>query len=352
MAHNFSTGLQRLWYAHSPWCYLLLPLALLFQTVSAVRRFYYLHVRKPASASVPVIVVGNISVGGTGKTPLLIALATHFSDLGLRVGVISRGYNSNAGRYPYLVNANSPVAESGDEALLIAKTALCPVVISPQRNQALRALLQQYTCDVVLSDDGLQHYALARDFEIAVIDGSRGIANGLLLPAGPLRESPARLNSVNCVVVNGPLKHSPQRQARGIPAQHHTMTFKTMPWRRVIDDGEVALAELSAAERVHAVAGIGNPQRFFRSLKAMNLHCVEHSFTDHHKFQLADILFNDGVPVVMTAKDAVKCQALLKDQNQLDKQTLSNYWYVPVLAQLPDGFYQQIVTALSLSPRS
>ena len=346
MAGKFSEQLQNAWYDQSRWPYLLLPFSLLFLLISSLRRFFFASFGKPTPSSVPVIVVGNINVGGTGKTPLIISLANQLKKLGLKVGIISRGYGSHAPHYPFSVTSVSNVNESGDEALLIAKSTYCPLVISPKRVEALRVLLQDNMCDVVLSDDGLQHFALPRDFEIVVIDGSRGLGNGLILPAGPLRESASRLQTVDCIVINGQLK-----QSLNCSITKYGMQLKTQAWRRVIDDSEAELSELASIESVHAVTGIGNPRRFYRTLQEMNIDYQPHSFPDHHSFTIKDITFNDELPVVMTAKDAVKCQVLLK-QNPMSEQSRRRYWYVPVVAQLPNELCQQIIQKLSLAQSS
>lgn len=332
--------LQQWWYTNSVCCYGLLPLAWIYQVLSAIRKWYWTKLKRPEVGEVPVIVVGNIAIGGTGKTPLLIALAKEFKLRGLKVGVISRGYGSRAPQYPFSVTAQTPVAQSGDEALLIARESQCPVVIDPKRKRALAHLLAYTPCDVVLSDDGLQHYALARTVEIAVIDGKRGMANGLCLPAGPLREKPARLQAVDFVVINGELS-----VPKTIPTPFFTMHLTSSTWRRVIDDKEVELARISALDKVHAVTGIGNPQRFFQSLVGMNVDIVKHPFDDHHPFIFSDIKFSDNLPVVMTSKDAIKCQSLLQEA-PISLQEKHQYFYVPVDAKIPVQLVEQLLQAL------
>ncbi len=340
MASFLQSKLEQSWYGQSIWTYSLFPITWLFQLLSFVRK----KVQSPQSlnVAVPVVVIGNIAVGGTGKTPLIIALAKQCLQRGLKPGIISRGYGSQAPHYPFAVGKNSSVLEAGDEPFLIAKATDCPVVISPDRNDALEKLLLDYSCDLVLSDDGLQHYKLARTFEVAVIDGRRGLGNGFCLPVGPLRESPRRLQSVDSIVINGPLQ-----KPDSIPSEHFSMTLKTELWRRVIDDKEGALEILSAFDKVHAVTGIGNPQRFFSSLRESNIELIEHAFSDHHLFSLADIQFNDDLPVVMTEKDAVKCQTLLHN-SELTEDRKNSYWYLPVAAQLPDSFYDRIISSIKV----
>jgi tetraacyldisaccharide 4'-kinase len=334
--------IERSWYGDKLWCYALLPLALLFQSISVIRRWYWQNIQLPAPSTVPLIVVGNITVGGTGKTPLLISMANYFERQGFKVGVLSRGYGSRAANYPHFVDSATSVIESGDEALLIAQSTNCPVAISPKRVEARNALQKKYPCDVILSDDGMQHYALARHCEIVVIDGSRWLGNGLCLPAGPLRESAARLRSVDYVVVNGPVHES-----NNIPVDFVAMSLETMLWRKVVDDTEGCSETLSTIDRVHGISGIGNPARFFRSLREINIYAIEHVFADHHPYTLSDILFEDELPIVMTAKDAVKCKPLLQNSHLSDEQ-LNRYWYLPVEAQLPDAFYQQVLKSVGL----
>ena len=347
MAGNFSERLQSAWYDNSGWPYLLLPLSLIFFLLSSLRKWIYQSLLQPKPNAVPVVVVGNINVGGTGKTPLIITIANYFTRMGLQVGIISRGYGSQAAQFPLLVTGATDVTNSGDEALLIAKSTRCPVVICPKRSDALAYLLQQATCDLVLSDDGLQHYALAREYEIAVIDGARGLGNGLLLPAGPLRETSGRLETVDSVVVNGEV-NSRLNTAAKLPRNYIAMQLKTAAWRRVMDDSEAELAELSGIEQVHGVAAIGNPQRFYQTLKTMNVGVIAHSFPDHHPYQLSDIQFDDDLPVVMTAKDAVKCKSVIQ-QSYLSQQVQRRYWYLPVTAQVPEQLFNAIVAQLNLS---
>ncbi|MEJ2653110.1 MAG: tetraacyldisaccharide 4'-kinase [Gammaproteobacteria bacterium] len=273
-----------LWYGSHPLSILLLPLSGVFGLLVSLRRFAYeTGMLRRHKLPVPVIVIGNITVGGTGKTPLVIWLVESLRGAGYRPGVVSRGYGGDTARMPQLVTADSDPVAVGDEPVLIAQRAACPVAVAPRRVMAARALIADHDCNVIVSDDGLQHYALERDMEIAVIDGERRLGNGHYLPAGPLREQATRLRRVDIMVVNG----------------------KALP-------GEC-----------HAVAGIGNPARFFDQLRGQGLKVVEHPFPDHHRFRAADLRFGDDLPVVMTEKDAVKCRAF----------AAPNHWYVPVSAR-------------------
>ncbi|MDH3451542.1 MAG: tetraacyldisaccharide 4'-kinase [Gammaproteobacteria bacterium] len=299
--------IQDHWY-HRTWLSrLLLPVAYLFGAITASRRALYrwgmLHSFR---APVPVVVVGNISVGGTGKTPLVVYLAGVLAQSGYRVGVVSRGHGGSAAQAQE-VSAQSPVTIAGDEALLIARNCDARIWVGRQRSQAVAGLLEKHPCDVVLSDDGLQHYALQRDVEIAVVDGARRMGNGWLLPAGPLRETPSRLRQAHMVVVNGDDVNAPY-------------AFQLQIEQAVnLVDGETRSLVSFRDTEVHAVAGIGHPARFFMQLQELGLTCREHAFPDHHRFRAADFAFADELPVLMTEKDAVKCAAF--DDARL--------WYVP-----------------------
>jgi tetraacyldisaccharide 4'-kinase len=269
---------------------------------------YRQHWRKAVRLGCPVVVVGNLSAGGTGKTPLVCWLAVRLAEQGYRPGIVTRGYGGSS-RDIRLVGGDNDPADVGDEAVLLARRGGVPVAAGRDRPAAAQRLVD-IGCNVIVSDDGLQHYALARDCEIAVIDGARGFGNGRLLPAGPLREPPARLASVDAVVVNG-----------GGPPQAGEFGM------RVDGDAAVALRDGSvrplggfAGTSVHAVAGIGNPQRFFALLQSHGIDVIEHPLDDHARIEERDILFTDGKPVLMTEKDAVKC-ARIAD---------GSHWYVPV----------------------
>jgi tetraacyldisaccharide 4'-kinase len=288
----------------------LMPLAGLFAVYSAARRLaYQAGILAAHHPGVPVIVVGNIAVGGTGKTPLVIWLAEQLKSQGISVGVVLRGHGGRA-RGPLCVTVASDPVEVGDEAVLIARRAGCPVAIGRSRSAAARLLVEQ-GCTVLLSDDGLQHLALKRDLEIVVIDGARGLGNGARLPQGPLRESPTRLASVDVVVIHG-------NDATGIAAglaAPLSLTLNAVALRQLATDETLPLERLRVGE-VHAVAGIGNPARFFAQLRSMGCRPQEHAFADHHSFVAGDLAFNDALPIVMTEKDAVKCRSFATDRMQ------------------------------------
>ncbi len=253
--------------------------------------------------SVPVVVVGNISVGGTGKTPFVIWLVGQLRRWGWRPGIVSRGYGGKAPAYPYTVTPQTDAAVCGDEPLLLARRLGVPLLVDPDRRRAAQALIEQHGVDIVVTDDGLQHYRLARDFEICVVDGKRGLGNGWLLPAGPLREPPSRLENVGLVVVNGEGWNPPPASA---PALRMRLALGEA-WP--LAGGPAMPLFRWYGKTVHAVAGIGHPQRFFDALAEEGIDVVAHPFPDHHRFRVEDLDFGDELPVLMTEKDAVKCLA-------------------------------------------
>jgi tetraacyldisaccharide 4'-kinase len=313
------------WYAPrlSPLTALLLPLSVPFVGAAALRRMLYRSGVLPVQRlPVPVVVIGNITVGGSGKTPLVAALARALAARGWRPGIVSRGYGrrSPAGgnAAPILVAADTDPAVAGDEPLLLARAGF-PVAIASDRVAAGRALIHAYPdCDVILSDDGLQHLRLARDVEIAVIDAARGLGNRRLLPAGPLRETPARLATVDAIVV---LTDEGVALPTDWPAAWR-MTLAGETLHRVNAPNVTATADQFRGSGAHAVAGIGNPPRFFAQLAALGIAAVPHAFPDHHRFSAADLAFPDARAIVMTEKDAVKCAAFAAD----------HCWYLPVRA--------------------
>ena len=315
------------WYARSPWLLLLTPFSLLFRLVAATRRLAYRSgLLRSRRVGVPVIVVGNITVGGTGKTPLVAWLAGYLRDRGYQPGIVARGYGGNASQWPQQVRPDSNPATVGDEAVMLARRTQCPMAVGPDRYAAACALVQHSDCSIIISDDGLQHYALARDIEIAVIDGIRRFGTGFMLPAGPLREPVSRLDSVDLIVVNG--------LGAG---REHRMHMRTGDAFRLVDGARRPLADFKS-ESVHAVAGIGNPQRFFRAL-SQDIRAVEqHEFPDHHHYRPEDIAFGDDRPVLMTEKDAVKCRYFAGD----------NVWYVPAEVELSDEFRKRLDELLEL----
>ncbi len=320
------TVLERAWYRPRSWSLLLSPLAWLF-TALASRRRRWLEERQQTLA-LPVVVVGNITVGGTGKTPLIIALVKALQGRGYRPGVISRGYGGRAPVYPMRVTADSNPDHSGDEPLLIALSCDCPVVVDPDRHRAARYLQDHSDCEIILSDDGLQHYRLPRDLEIVVVDGERVLGNGRCLPAGPLREPLRRLQEADFTVVNGGAAVLPH------PRQYR-MDLQPLRFRR-LDGSETRSVDAPPADSVHAVAGIGNPTRFARTLASLGLAVKLHPFADHHPFAPGELRFDDGRPVIVTAKDAVKCRRF--DAPQV--------WVLDVAASLDNNGMNAMVDAM------
>jgi len=316
---GFSRWLEGQWERLTPWHLLLLPLAVLFGLLAALRRSFYRWGLLPITRlSVPVIVVGNIAVGGTGKTPLVIALARLLREAGYQPGIISRGHGGRQ-RQPAPVGPEADPAEVGDEPVLLARRAGCPVWVGRARGKVAQAMLAAHPeVDVLLSDDGLQHYALARDVEIAVVDAQRWLGNGQLLPAGPLREPGWRLQTVDCVVINGWLASAPLKR------NEFTMRLVGDLLYNLRNPLLKARPEVFAGQTVWAMAGIGNPQRFFDHLRRLGLRIVPRAFADHHPFTLADLAQAGEAPIVMTEKDAVKCAAFAGD----------NVWVLPVVAEL------------------
>lgn len=314
---NVSERLQSIWYRRSPPPWLLRLLSWPFALVVALRRAAYAAgLLRTHRLGTPVIVVGNISVGGTGKTPLVIWLVGQLRAQGLHPGVILRGYGGRSGGGAVLrVQADSDPAQVGDEAVLIALRTAAPVAVGRDRVAAARELLKA-SVNVIVADDGLQHLRLGRNCEIAVVDAARGLGNGCLLPAGPLREPGSRLASVHAIVVNGEATagNLPE-EARGafemrlIGAELHPLSGgQTLP-----------LTNLKQ-KPVHALAGIGNPERFFQQLRTAGLEVIPHAFADHHRYRAEELEFGDGLPLLMTEKDAVKCRGFAAPDR----------WYLPV----------------------
>ncbi len=318
-------NVSRLWYDSVAWLLPLWPLEMLFRFAAKRRRVKICGDGAHAwQAPVPVVVVGNISVGGVGKTPLVVRLVEMLQLAGYHPGVVSRGYGGNAPTYPMAVSAQSDPAHCGDEPLMIASRCGCPLVVDPDRVQACKALLKNNDqVNVIISDDGLQHYRLQRDLEIAVVDGERGLGNGHCLPVGPLREPESRLNEVDFCIVNGGDWQRP-RSLR--------MQFRCGPLS-LLNGEKIELLP----QTVNGVAGIGNPSRFFRTLEKLGFTVIEHPFPDHHSFVAADLNFDNPYATIMTEKDAVKCRALGAD----------NRYYLPIKAELPAAFEEQLLARLA-----
>lgn len=321
-------------YGDASWLGLLRPLESLYCRVVQRRAESYARGRREIwQAPVPVVVVGNVTLGGTGKSPLVAWLAHLLVERGWRPGILSRGYGGKAERYPLMVAPDTPADICGDEPRMLADQTGVPVVVDPDRPRGGKRLVE-LGCDILLSDDGLQHLALGRSLEIVVVDGHRGLGNGRCLPAGPLREPAERLKNVDAVIVNGELRHP-------LPVAAYQMSLAPSGWRALGDGSESGsgkseretvsrpLRPLPFQTPVHAVAAIGRPARFFETLEALDVEtATAHGFADHHCFSADELSDRDGQPLIMTAKDAVKCQSL----------ALSNAWVLDVEA-VPDPLF-------------
>ena len=329
----FAERLTAAWYAGHPALLLLRPLECLYRrVVAAKRRRFEAGEGDIYRAPVPVLVVGNITVGGTGKTPMILWLIEYCRQRGLRVGVVSRGYGAKPPSLPWRVTAEQDPAQAGDEPLLIVQRTGVPLLIDPDRSRAVRALLASEPLDLILSDDGLQHYRLARDIELVLIDAARGLGNRRCLPAGPLREPAERLQSVDAVLYNGA---STDRDGG------FAFTLQPQALINVRTGQRQSLEYFPAGQALHAVAGIGNPQRFFTTLQALHWQPIAHPFADHAPFTAQALEFHPALPLVMTEKDAVKCRAFAGE----------DWWYLAVDAQPSTAFmawFDQRLASLKL----
>lgn len=319
--------LQHYWYRITPLHLLLYPVSLFLRALMALRRTLYRRgLFTSIKLPVPVVVIGNISVGGTGKTPLTLTLAQQLIDAGWHPAIISRGYRKSATQAPTAreVLSGDGADEVGDEPLLMRQRNLCPVWIGRNRPAVALALLQAHPeCDILLSDDGLQHYRLQRDVEIAVVDGARRFGNGMLIPAGPLREPISRLASVDAVVING----------GAVKDAEWAMQLNGTRFYNLLNPTEVLTAEAFIGMQLHACAGIGHPQRFFNHLQQLGLHCTSHAFPDHHPFQASELDFPRADALFLTEKDAVKCAAFATEK----------FWVLRVDAQISPQLVQLII---------
>lgn len=320
--------IARIWSGESPLWRLLLPLSWLYGLVSGlIRLSYRLGLKKAWRAPVPVVVVGNLTAGGNGKTPVVIWLVEQLQQRGIRVGVVSRGYGGKAASYPLVLNSATGTSEAGDEPVLIYQRTGAPVAVSPQRSDAVRALLAVHDLQLIVTDDGLQHYGLARDKEIVVIDGVRRFGNGWWLPAGPMRERASRLRSVDAIIANG-----------GV-ARPGEIAMQLRPGQAVnVLNGE--RRDVASFDNVVAMAGIGHPPRFFATLEGSGVRPIKTvALADHQALTHADVaaLVTERQTLLMTEKDAVKCRAFAE----------ANWWYLPVDAIMTDERAQRLLTDLA-----
>jgi tetraacyldisaccharide 4'-kinase len=316
--------LQNHWYRITSLHLILYPVSLVFRVLVTLRRELYLSgFLSSHQLLLPVIVVGNISVGGTGKTPLTLALAQQLIERGWHPLILSRGFGRNISS-PQPVSLSSTAAQVGDEPLLMARRDICPVWVGANRVATAHAALQACPqCNVVLCDDGLQHYRLQRDVEIAVIDGTRRFGNGLMLPAGPLREPVSRLQSVDAIVVNG----------GDAAANEYAMSLGGEIFYNLLNPEQTAAPADFKMPNVHAVAGIGNPQRYFQHLETLGIPFTPHAFPDHHPYRAADLSFSNCDAILLTEKDAVKCAAFAD----------ARYWVLRVNAQIDPALTDHIL---------
>lgn len=319
--------IARIWSGESPLWLLLLPLSWLYGLVSGVISLLYrLGIKRAWRAPVPVVVVGNLTAGGNGKTPVVIWLVEQLKARGIRVGVVSRGYGGKAAKYPLLLTSDTLTSEAGDEPVLIYQRTGAPVAVSPVRSEAVQALLTEHDVQIIITDDGLQHYALARDKEIVVIDGVRRFGNGWWLPAGPMRERASRLKSVDAVIVNGGVAKQGE-----IPMHLHPGLAVNL-----LTGERKAVAQLPA---LVAMAGIGHPPRFFATLEQCGARIEKRVPLADHQALVPEQVAAFAVPgqtLIMTEKDAVKCRAFAKE----------NWWCLPVDAELSGEQPEQLLKDL------
>lgn len=338
MDRRVEEWVERLWYrrAHPPaW---LSPLSALFGWASGRRRRHYSDAANQYLSVLPVIVVGNLTVGGTGKSPLCAWLVAMLQSRGWQPVIMTRGYQGKSDRFPLLVTPETPTELCGDEPLMLARQCRVPVVVDPDRARAAAWAAAEGLGNILVCDDGLQHYKLARNLELVVFDGQRGAGNQALLPAGPLREPLERLAGVTAVIVNGEPRHETFARIRTQAPAFLTMALRPRQLRR-LRDGVLAEVAQFRGQTVHAVAGIGNPERFFRTLEALGCQVIRHPFPDHHPFEMNDFP-SDGHPVVMTAKDGVKCERFAGE----------DWWVLDVIAEPEPQLEDLIIEALAVRP--
>lgn len=327
--------LNRVWYgtAH-PLQWVLWPFSWVFRCIVYCRRAF-LQAFRQQKFPVPILVVGNISVGGVGKTPLVIALAQKFQEKGLRVGIVSRGYKTKIKHFPYEVQKNDCALKVGDEPVLLALKTHCPVVIAPKRTEAVRYLLDKYQSQIIISDDGLQHYRMGRAIEFLVIDGLRGLGNGFCLPAGPLRESKNRLKQVDFIIVNE-INKAMESSANSeslirFGSRNKAFSMILTPGNPVQLSTQKAVRVKAFKKQCAAVAAIGHPQRFYSTLNQLGIQYQAYSYPDHYQFKPNDLNYAQSL-IIMTEKDAVKCISFHSD----------NIYYLPVEAVLNDAFWNAL----------
>ena len=326
------------WRKRSSWLILLLPLAYFFRVIVFIRKRLFHKTERPENFTVPIVVVGNITVGGSGKTPLTITIANKLVGLGYKPGIVSRGYQAHAPYYPFSVKSNGDAAVTGDEPLLIAKNTQCPVVIDTNRSRAVGFILNEFDVDVILSDDGLQHYKMYRDVEICVVDENGVLINKNCLPAGPMREPLSRLEEVDLIVLNG---INQKDISRNLLVKTHEMkmiprSFVNLATNEIKPFGG---APFNIGNRIQAITAIGNPNRFFDILENLPYPIEKIYYPDHYEFSSDDFIsekIDEHQPVVMTEKDAVKCGAFANN----------NFWMLTTNTKLEDSFFDALISKI------
>ncbi len=317
----------KFWFKKNWQTTLLMPLSLLVCHIAKNRLQKFENNPPTPVAKTVVIVVGNIVVGGSGKTPFIQWLAKQLTDNNLTYGIVSRGYGGKSKVWPQIVTENSQPSQVGDEPVLLAKSLKCPIAVSPQRLAAVELLLKNHTLDIIISDDGLQHFNLPRDIEIILIDAQRGLGNRLCMPAGPLRESASRLKKVDFIVYNG-----------GKSSKQINMQLTPICFRQVIDLEVSCDINTFANKKVNAIAGIGNPQRFFKQLDDLNIKASSIAFADHHPYKPKDFISLDSEkPLLMTQKDAVKCVKFAKE----------NWWYLEISPVCSESLSEKLIVEIT-----
>ncbi|WP_457857080.1 tetraacyldisaccharide 4'-kinase [Psychrobacter pulmonis] len=367
---SIETTMTRAWQRQAAWLWLLLPVSWLYGFITMVRRqAYKIGLFASYRAPIPLMVIGNITVGGSGKTPLIIALVNYLQKQGIKVGVISRGYGGDSNQMPALVHADSLPSIVGDEPCLIVNMTDAPMAVCPNRKQAITTLLNAHPdLQLIIADDGLQHYALQRDIEWIVVDASRGFGNQQLLPTGFLREPMSRLKGANVVYhekADRTTEDNKQAQAKRLTM--HLQADKLQPlWSSAVEIDGLSVAEKMPMPlmppipngRVHAVSGIGYPQRFFDTLLSLGFDVIGHAYPDHYDFSLDELLQYSELPIIVTSKDAVKIRALLINMSSCQplndeyQELVHRLWVLPVTAVLSDGCYvslQQQLKALNIN---
>ena len=362
---SIETTMTRAWQRQAAWLWLLLPVSWLYGFITVMRsQAYKIGLLSSYRPPIPVMVIGNITVGGSGKTPLIIELVTHLQKQGVKVGVISRGYGGDSSQMPALVHTDSLPSIVGDEPSLIVNMTGAAMAVCPNREQAINTLLKAYPdLQLIIADDGLQHYALQRDIEWIVVDTSRGFGNQQLLPTGFLREPMSRLQGANVVYHEKAdmAATDDNKKAQSTRLTMHLQAEKLQPlWssNAELDSSIVTEAKMPVPNsRVHAVSGIGYPQRFFDTLASLGFDVVRHAYPDHYDFSLHELLQYTQQPIIVTSKDAVKIRALLIDATSRQplseeyQELVNRLWVLPVTAVLSDSFYanlQQQLKALNI----